>query len=723
MELKHRISGNIGSHSKIYIFYLLSRKKNLLELNCMKKKRTNKLNKTSSLCLLIGAALSTISTQTYSADEFVELGFLSSTAVFSSQANGISADGSVIVGESYNASGKVEAFRWDSTVITGLGYLPAVSDESRALAVSADGSVIVGKAYNSSNQNEAFRWESNQMTSLGTLGGIWSEANAVSADGSVVVGTSSNATPWREAFRWESNVMTGLGTLGGRYSEANAVSADGSVVVGYSETPSNSNEAFRWESNIMTGLGNLTGSASGYSAAYGISYDGSVIVGESMNASGEYEAFRWESDVMTGLGILSGFSSSSARAVSGDGLVVVGDNQLIDYMAMNYTYKAFRWTQATGMQAVEEWLSAAGVSTNGWISLDKANGTNTDGSIIVGAGTNANGDTEAYIARVDAAVDGSSGIVGVTDLSNSLASQVSSHHTLEALTSMTLTGAHHRPLMDIAMSDGNHCGWVSADLGRVYRNGKGWTSLTEVGGCHDFADSAIRAGLGIGHSRASINHALNSESSLNGEYLLAELDWNVPNTALTASVLAMAGRWNANLNRGYSSGTSRSKGNTDLQSASLRARVDWNNAFSLGAVSFSPSAQYTHTNTHIDGYQETGGTAAARFDSQNNNAKESRLALQGAYALDDKTTLLGRTEWAHRFDSEAAAVSGEANVLNALSMPFNTQGNDVRQDWVRVGAEVIHAYNRMGRLSVSANAASAGQDADLSLGVNWNMAF
>jgi hypothetical protein len=62
-------------------------------------------------------------------------------------------------------------------------------------------------------------------------------------------------------------------------------------------------------------------------------------------------------------------------------------------------------------------------------------------------------------------------------------------------------------------------------------------------------------------------------------------------------------------------------------------------------------------------------------------------------------------------------------VLNALSMPFNTQGNNVRRDWVRIGAEVTHAYNRMGRISASANAASAGQDADLSLGINWNMAF
>ena len=490
----------------------------------------------------------------------------------------------------------------------------------------------------------------------------------------------------------------------------------------------------------LTGLGFLPGALFERSYARGVSADGSVVVGYGYNANSNLEAFRWVDGTMTGLGFLPGalLGDSVASGASADGSVVVG----YSYNA-NSDMKAFRWTLETGMESVEDWLSNAGVSIAAWSTLKNANGTNSDGSVVVGTGLNANGDEEAFIARVGYS-DGSvvvgsgdeeasgvvgsgdeeaSGVVGLTDLSNSLASQVSPSQTLDTLTSMALNGAHHRPLTDIAMSDGEHCVWASADLGRIHRNGKGWTSLKEVGGCHDFVDNTVRVGVGVGHSRASINQSLGGSSRLHGKYALVEMDWTIPNSALVASVLGMTGRWEADIRRGYSAGTSTSTGDTDMESSSLRARVDWRDAFSLGAVSFSPSVQYTHTSTRIDGYQETGGTSPARFDSQHNKAKESRVALQGAYEYSAKTTLLGRTEWAHRFDSKGASVSGSANILNAVNMPFNIKGNDVEQDWVRVGAEVVHRFSRSNRLSLSTTAASVGQDADFSVGANWTMLF
>jgi probable HAF family extracellular repeat protein len=60
---------------------------------------------------------------------------------------------------------------------------------SWAYGVSADGSVVVGRSYNAAGQWRAFRWTaSGGMQDLGTLGGSESEAYGVSADGSVVVG-------------------------------------------------------------------------------------------------------------------------------------------------------------------------------------------------------------------------------------------------------------------------------------------------------------------------------------------------------------------------------------------------------------------------------------------------------------------------------------------------------------------------------------------------------
>ena len=64
--------------------------------------------------------------------------------IFDSRAFGVSADGSVVVGESSSASG-TEAFRWTSGGgIAGLGDLPGGGFSSRANAVSGDGSVVVG---------------------------------------------------------------------------------------------------------------------------------------------------------------------------------------------------------------------------------------------------------------------------------------------------------------------------------------------------------------------------------------------------------------------------------------------------------------------------------------------------------------------------------------------------------------------------------------------------
>ena len=513
--------------------------------------------------------------------------------------------------------------------------------------------------------------------------------------------------------------FAGLGDLvGGNFSQAFGVSADGTVVVGYSYS-ANGPEAFRWtQAGGMVGLGDLAGGIF-FSLARGVSADGTVVVGYS-NTDTHNEAFRWVANssgtggVMSGLGRLGVVGSSYANGVSADGNVVVGGS----FDGTNH--EAFRWTQAGGMLSVASWLSTAGVSTAAWARLNEATATNSDGSVVVGYGTNASSHDEAFIARV---ANTGTGIVGLTDLTMSLAAQSAVHAQLEGLTSLTLNGAHHRPLMDMAMSDGQSCGWVSGDLGRVNSNGNGWTGLTEVGACHDFADKALRAGLGVGHSQSSINQSLNGRSQLSGEYVLAELDWNIPNTGLIASVLGMTGRWRADINRGYSAGTSSSKGDTDLNSSSLRARLDWKDAFSLGAVSFTPHAQYTATRTQIDGFQETGGTAPARFDSQSHTAKESRVGLTGAYSISDATTFLGRTEWVHRFDGQAASLSGDANVLNAVTLPFDIRGNNIRQNWVRVGADVIHAFSARNRLAISGNVSSAGQDADLSAGVSWNIMF
>ncbi|MDH6524785.1 autotransporter domain-containing protein, partial [Polynucleobacter sphagniphilus] len=62
---------------------------------------------------------------------------------------------------------------------------------SSANGVSADGSVIVGYSYiTGDSAQHAFKYSGGTMSDLGTLGGTYSSANAVSADGKVIVGYS-----------------------------------------------------------------------------------------------------------------------------------------------------------------------------------------------------------------------------------------------------------------------------------------------------------------------------------------------------------------------------------------------------------------------------------------------------------------------------------------------------------------------------------------------------
>ena len=91
-----------------------------------------------------------------------------------------------------------------SQSLTWLGTLGGNRSEARG--VSADGRVVVGWSYNAAGEYRAFRWTvDGGMQDLGTLGGSESWANGVSADGSVVVGWAENAAgDWR-AFRWTAS--------------------------------------------------------------------------------------------------------------------------------------------------------------------------------------------------------------------------------------------------------------------------------------------------------------------------------------------------------------------------------------------------------------------------------------------------------------------------------------------------------------------------------------
>lgn len=338
------------------------------------------------------------------AASFEGLGFLSGGSMPYSQALDVSADGSVVVGQSRNAQGDDEAFRWEGGVMSGLDDLAGGRFFSTARGVSAEGTVIVGASISDFGL-EAFRWEGGAMEGLGGLrvDTFRSVARGVSADGSVVVGTDRSDSV-AEGFRWEDGVMSGVGFLPDSGSVANAVSADGLVVVGNS-----AREAFRWEDGAMTGLGDLPG-GNFQSDARAVNADGTVIVGHSFIQFG-IEAFRWENGVMTSLGDLPGGNiRSEARDVSADGTVVVGRS------SSDSGIEAFLWDAGSGIRSLKKVLTDDfGLDLTGW-TLTEATSISADGTVIVGKGRSPDNNEEGWIARLTAApyrwADPSDGVFG-----------------------------------------------------------------------------------------------------------------------------------------------------------------------------------------------------------------------------------------------------------------------------------------------------------------------
>jgi probable HAF family extracellular repeat protein len=167
-----------------------------------------------------------------------------------SQALGVSRDGTTIVGSSTStaslteSTSSMEAFRWTAASgMVGLGALPGGPFNSKANGVSADGTVVVGES-DSANGHEAFLWTATGgMIALGDLPGgtVSSRAFAVSADGRIALGFG-RSDQGTEAFIWTAalgmrnlnSVLKdhGISLTGWLLSDCTAITPDNKTIVG-----------------------------------------------------------------------------------------------------------------------------------------------------------------------------------------------------------------------------------------------------------------------------------------------------------------------------------------------------------------------------------------------------------------------------------------------------------------------------------------------------------
>ncbi len=631
-----------------------------------------------------------------------------------SWAGGISANGEVVAGESFLAGNTAfHAFRWENGVMQDLGTLGG--SESDVHAVSADGRVVVGDSTTSVfGQSHAYRWESGVMEDLGTLragnAGI-SLPYGVSQDGSVVIGEADTDAPGMTsaAFRWtRGSGMASLGGLGGPWSLARFVSADGSVVAGDAALAGNTaSHAFRWYGGSMLDLGTLPGDD--FSTAQGMSANGAVIVGDSYGSLGSH-AFRWTGGVMTNLGSLGG-RDSEANGVSANGQVVVGSSR-----NSGGTWRAFRWTGGSGMQSVEDWLRAAGVSVPTDIT-QTAYATNGDGSVVVGKLASG----EGFIARAtpepENNAQGGSGLITLNELGHSLASTAQGGAMALTSGNLLVNGAHSQPLMR-RVAAGQRTFWAAGDWGRDdHGDRSGDVGLAEVGAGKNFGPVQLNASLG--HTRASQRLVQDGRARMDGTYLHGEA--LVPLTGRLWAVLSAYHHWGeTDLRRGYLNAGAQdySVGSPDVKTWGVRARLEWDGLWQLGGAAFSPYADLTHDRARMDAYTEKRGGFPARFDARTEKATELRLGLNARKALSDNLSLLGVVEAAHRFERHGARTRG--NVIGLFGFDLDGQRN--RRNWLRAGAGLEGKLGG-GMASLMLNVTSSGAAPNAWLAAGWRMAF
>lgn len=363
--------------------------------------------------ILISMSLSAFvaSAPAVDAADFFGLGFTLGPEA-GSTAGGLSADGTKLAGTSGAVPGVLgEAFRWTrGEGIEGLGINPDESFGTSGSAVASDGTVVGFSFY-----PRAIEWAPDNvlhlLPNLPDPHAFYSNAYAISDDARWIVGSSlSDAGKWT-AVRW--NVDRQISPL--PFTNAYDVSADGSVVVGLNSGGLRS-EAVRWtEASGLQLLGDLPGGRE-VSIASSVSDDGDVVVGfSSSSLSADYfEPFRWTAATgMVGLGLLPGFVGGGVSGVSGHGEVIVGNNTSF-LPTGDRQATAVIWTQDLGLLSAADYFSNdLGLASQlaGW-HLDAATSVSRDGLVIVGYGTNPQGNQEAWMAIAPEPASGLLAVMG-----------------------------------------------------------------------------------------------------------------------------------------------------------------------------------------------------------------------------------------------------------------------------------------------------------------------
>lgn len=656
-------------------------------------------------------------------------------------ANGVSDDGSKIVGISQlNHTSVGHAVLWEGdtlTVLDHLGSANSASSSSAAFGISGDGHVVVG-ASSIGGTFHAVRWTDKGAPQDIHGGGFASSfAQRASRNGAVVVGYGTNATRSNEAFVWNAaGGMTGLGVLSSQSSDtlaisrATDVSADGAVVVGYSQGGNDRSEGFRWTSGGgMVSIGLLPDGNS--SRAYAVNADGGVIVGSATRPSTvvpsiqDTLAVRWTQsgglqtlvDWLTASGVAVGDNSfTEATGVSDDGRVVVGKGQINGHTQQFIARIAAATGGGGGTGGGGTGGGGSGGGTGGGSDGGAGGGGTGGGGSDGGTGGGTDGGSDG---GTDGGTGGGTGVIGMVDYLASLSGSGVSLQTILNAASITLFGAHHRPLMDFRQ-DGHNCGWITGDMAGSGRGDRRNYS-GEVGICRDLGES-VRVGFGGGVDSSRLDLGMGGRLETDGYHFVGEIDVQPAGTPLLVSLTGYYADWNVDIARAYQNAASIdiSRGKTDARVWAIRGRIDWSNLIGWRDGGFSPYAAFSHARVTMDGFTETGGGFPVAMNRAVSDYDESRLGGRATVPLADSVRLILSGEWAHRFKSGQPAIGGSIIGIGgfALAAPRSAQ------DWGRAGADVDVSLGGSAMVSLSGHAmVGDGEDARMGGSISLRFGF
>lgn len=622
----------------------------------------------------------------------------------------LSSDATVVVGSLngyYDDSDHyfTYAFRWTES---GAVFLPSLNedDDTYAYTMTPDAGTIVGISTDSEDSRAVY-WRGTTVTDIHPAdidGGSYAEY--VSDDGNVIAVQGYDEERYL-SFRWTQE--GGTKRLGNPYeSYTQAISASGDVFVGEARfaIEQSGYHAFRWtEAGGLQDIhpASLLADAQ-YSSADFVSRDGTKIFGQIRNDEKQV-AFRWTSGGVIDIGSLGG-NRTRINAITPDGRVAVGQSG----SGPDSNSGGFRWTELDGMQSIQAWLAASGVTLGDDIVIHSAESVSDDGSIVSGYLT----DENFYIAK------GDSGLITLPDLQESIAGTTAAISSTRTSASLVLNGAHGHPMSRRAET-GRFLAWAGGDYGQDNHGERdGSLSVAEAGGGYNFGPAQLN--LALGRTDSEQDTPFNGDTDHTGVFGIVDVIIPVPSTPLYVTVTGIYQDSKLDIRRGYLNGGApdSSEGDTDATTYGGALRVDWLNAASLAGVDITPFTKLVVTRSKIDAFTETGGGFPAAYQTQRDTISDLHLGANASYELRKNVRLIATLEGVYRFQDHASStgVSVPGVTLGFTSLA----GEDYKQFWLSGGLGAEYDVGA-GTFSVMLNGTTEGAASNLWLATSYQYKF